>query len=112
MVEINYGYMIRAVLLFHQVDDMLTNDITRLMAMLPQEALDNETKNTVKGGVFASAQGEFNPFATGAAEGYQLGAGSGGWIVNSSGSKDKYDAQFEDLNPIDGKVRSRELCVP
>ena len=83
---------------------MLSNDITRLMAMLPQEALDNEERQQVKGGVFASAQGEFNPFATGAAEGYQLGAGSTGWIVNSSGSKDKYDAQFEDLNPIDGKV--------
>jgi GTPase SAR1 family protein len=90
--------------LIEKVDDMLTNDITRLMAMLPQEALDKEAKQTVKGGVFASAQGEFNPFATGAAEGYQLGAGATGWIVNSSGSKDKYDSQFEDLNPIDGKV--------
>jgi len=90
--------------LIEKVDEMLSLDITRLMSMLPHEALENTESQTVKGGVFASTQGEFNPFATGAAEGYKLGAGSGDWIVNASGGKERYDLQFEDLNPIDGRI--------
>jgi len=90
--------------LIEKVDEMLSLDITLLMSMLPHEALENTESQTVKGGVFASTQGEFNPFATGAAEGYKLGAGSGDWIVNASGGKERYDLQFEDLNPIDGRI--------
>jgi len=82
----------------------LTVDIARLMSMLPQEALDNSDVHSVRGGVFASADGEFNPFATGAAEGYKLGAGSSEWIVDMTGGREKYDLMFEELNPVDGRV--------
>ena len=90
--------------LIERVDSMLSNDIARLMAMLPQEAEDRNGELQVRGGVFASAQGVFNPFATGAAEGFALGAGTNQWIVAQADSRDKYQKMFEDLNPVDGKV--------
>jgi len=90
--------------LIEKVDQMLNTDIARLMAMLPQEFTDREDEQTVKGGVFASAQGDFNPFAEGAAEGFNLGAGSSAWVVESTNSKEKYDKMFLDLGPIDGKL--------
>lgn len=90
--------------LIEKVDQMLNNDIARLMAMLPQEFEDREQEQTVTGGVFASAQGNFNPFADGAAEGFNLGAGSSAWVVESTKSKEKYDTMFSDLEPVDGKV--------
>ena len=85
-----------------QVDDLLANDIARLMAMIPQESETMAEVHRVKGGVFSSGEGTFNPFATGATEGFQLGAGTSQWIVQKS--KPKYDAIFESLEPIDGKV--------
>jgi len=94
--------------LIQKVDEMLTNDITRLMTMIPHEADTQADENTVKGGVFNTAQGEFNPFAAGAAEGFNLGAGTGQWIIESEG-KEQYDKKFEDLNPIDGKL-SGAVC--
>lgn len=90
--------------LMEKVDEMLTHDITRLMAMLPQESEQKGEEQTVKGGVFASAKGEFNPFAAGAAEGFNLGAGSSEWIVETTNTKDKYDKMFLDLDPINGKI--------
>jgi len=90
--------------LIEKVDQMLNYDIARLMAMLPQEFEDKEEEQTVKGGVFNSAKGDFNPFAAGAAEGFNLGAGSSQWVVESTQSKDKYDKMFLDLDPVDGKI--------
>lgn len=90
--------------LIEKVDQMLSSDIARLMAMLPQEAEQKTDQQTVRGGVFASAKGEFNPFAAGAAEGFNLGAGSSEWVIETTNSKEKYDKMFLDLNPIDGKV--------
>ena len=90
--------------LIEKVNSMMSNDIARLMAMLPQEAEDRRDQQMVKGGVFSSAQGEYNPFATGAAEGFRLGAGTNQWAVSTGGDKQKYDRVFESLNPIDGKV--------
>ena len=90
--------------LIEKVDQMLSNDIARLMAMLPQETEAKENEQTVRGGVFGSAQGDFNPFAAGAAEGFKLGAGSSAWIVETTNTKEKYDKMFLDLNPVDGKI--------
>ena len=90
--------------LIEKVDEMLSNDIARLMQMLPQEAEDRNAEQTLRGGVFNSTVGEFNPFATGAAEGFNLGAGTDQWVVDSIGSKEKYDKRFLNLNPIDGRV--------
>lgn len=90
--------------LIEKVDQMLSGDIARLMAMLPHEAEERNNEQTVKGGVFASAQGDFNPFATGAAEGFKLGAGTSQWVVNTNGEKDKYDQRFAELDPVDGKI--------
>ncbi|XP_065655210.1 EH domain-containing protein 1 [Hydra vulgaris] len=90
--------------LIEKVDQMLSEDIARLMAMLPQEAETRGDSQVVRGGVFSSAEGELNPFATGAAEGYALGAGTSQWVVNSSGDKQKYDKLFNELNPIEGKI--------
>lgn len=90
--------------LLEKVDQMLSGDIARLMAMLPQEAEQRTEEQTVKGGVFASAKGEYNPFAAGAAEGFNLGAGSSEWVVETTRSKDKYDKMFLDLEPVDGKI--------
>jgi len=90
--------------LIEKVDQMLNHDIARLMAMLPQEFEDREDEQTVKGGVFASAKGDFNPFAAGAAEGFNLGAGSSDWVIETTSSKEKYDKMFLELGPNDGKV--------
>ena len=90
--------------LIEKVDQMLNHDIARLMAMLPQEFEDREDEQTVKGGVFASAKGDFNPFAAGAAEGFNLGAGSSDWVIETTNSNEKYDKMFLVLGPHDGKV--------
>lgn len=87
--------------LIEKVDQMLATDIARLMTMLPQEL---EAQHNVSGGVFASTAGEYNPFATGAAQGYNLGAGTSQWVVETTGTKEKYVKAFNDLNPVDGKV--------
>ena len=72
--------------LIQDIDHMLTHDIARLMEQIPNETETLSDIHRVKGGVFASGEaGTFNPFATGATEGFQLGAGDSGWVV----SKDK-----------------------
>jgi len=86
--------------LIEKVDQMLNYDIARLMAMLPQEFEDKEDEQTVKGGVFNSAKGDFNPFAAGAAEGFNLGAGSSQWVVESTQSKDKIWIQWTERSTV------------
>ena len=72
--------------LIQDIDHMLAHDIARLMEQIPSETETMAEVHRVKGGVFTSGEaGTFNPFATGATEGYQLGAGDSGWIV----AKDK-----------------------
>lgn len=90
--------------LLEKVDEMLSVDIARLMAMIPTEFEQRAEATTVRGGVFGSAGGEYNPFAAGAAEGYKLGAGTGVWVVEGTGDKQKYDKLFQELEPIEGKI--------
>ena len=72
--------------LIQDIDHMLSHDIARLMEQIPTETENMAEAHRVKGGVFTSGEaGTFNPFAAGATEGFQLGAGDSGWIV----AKDK-----------------------
>ena len=90
--------------LIEAVDHMLTNDITRLMEMIPLEKAENTENgtggNNVEGGAF-EAYNE-SPFGFGRGEGADAGKGEIEWIVNQE--RYKADEVFEKLNPVNGKV--------
>nr|XP_034954370.1 EH domain-containing protein 1 [Zootoca vivipara] len=85
--------------LLDAVDDMLANDIARLMVMVRQEESQMPTQ-VVKGGAF---EGTMNgPFGHGYGEGAGEGIDDLEWVV----SKDKptYDEIFYTLSPVNGKI--------
>ncbi|CAI5797959.1 domain-containing 1 [Podarcis lilfordi] len=85
--------------LLDAVDDMLANDIARLMVMVRQEEAQMPTQ-VVKGGAF---EGTMNgPFGHGYGEGAGEGIDDLEWVV----SKDKptYDEIFYTLSPVNGKI--------
>ncbi|XP_062821528.1 EH domain-containing protein 1 [Anolis carolinensis] len=85
--------------LLDAVDDMLANDIARLMVMVRQEESQMPTQ-AVKGGAF---EGTMNgPFGHGYGEGAGEGIDDAEWVV----SKDKptYDEIFYTLSPVNGKI--------
>ena len=86
--------------LLEAVDRMLTEEIGRLMNMVPSEEQTMAAAHKIQGGVF-TGNGE-SPFGFGRGEGVDEGRGEREWVV----SKDrfKYDEIFESLNPIDGKI--------
>lgn len=80
---------------------MLSNDISRLMKLIPSEIKDNKNGETsVKGGAFDNING--SPFGIGYGEGIDRGRGMGSWIVESR--KPEYMKIFKNLNPTNGKV--------
>lgn len=89
--------------LLEVVDKMLSDDIARLMAQIPQE---EETytidQGNVKGGAFKNIEDTVSPFGYKRGEGVDAGAGEIEWVVNKDRSK--YDAIFDTLGPVDGKV--------
>ncbi|XP_028393093.1 EH domain-containing protein 1-like [Dendronephthya gigantea] len=88
--------------LIDDVDKMLQSEVTKLMSMIPRENESN-TSIAVRGGAFTVGDSMHNPFASGAGEGIQFGAGSDDWVI--APKKDKYDRIFETLNPdSNGKV--------
>lgn len=88
--------------LVEDVDKMLQTEVTKLMSMIPKEN-DSAMSITVRGGAFTVGDSMHNPFATGAGEGIQYGAGSDDWIILSK--KPEYDRIFETLSPdMNGKV--------
>lgn len=102
--------------LLEVVDEMLANDIARLMAQIPQEeaaaiaeAGGDPSKPMkqpeVQGGAFSSEKESATPFGFGKGEGFDKGADESEWIVG----KDRYnsDEQFSDLSPVDGKLSGR-----
>lgn len=103
--------------LLESVDNMLANDITRLMAQIPKEEamvipaageeFTNGTykKDTVRGGAFDSQVEEVTPFGFRKGEGFDKGSDESEWVVTRERSK--YDDQFEELSPVDGKVAGR-----
>ncbi|KAL7978371.1 hypothetical protein Chor_014910 [Crotalus horridus] len=85
--------------LLDAVDDMLANDIARLMVMVRQEESQMPSQ-VVKGGAF---EGTMNgPFGHGYGEGAGEGIDDVEWVV----SKDKptYDEIFYTLSPVNGKI--------
>ncbi|XP_075227835.1 EH domain-containing protein 3-like [Lycorma delicatula] len=97
--------------LLEVVDKMLAEDIARLMALIPQEDEymsnnDNGTTNNenvaVQGGAFEALGDNISPFGYKRGEGIDAGHGEPEWVVNRE--RYKYDAIFESIGPVDGKV--------
>jgi hypothetical protein len=87
--------------LIETVDNMLANDISRLMEMIPHEDQNYENeKKHVEGGAF-EAYTE-SPFGFGRGEGADKGKGEHEWVVGQE--KYKYDEVFNKLNPVNGKI--------
>ena len=93
--------------LIETVDQMLAQDIARLMEMIPLEEQQNSSgengapdKGNVEGGAFEAYKE--SPFGFGRGEGADAGKGEHEWIVNQK--RDQYDEVFDKLNPVNGKV--------
>ncbi|XP_064408016.1 EH domain-containing protein 1b [Latimeria chalumnae] len=85
--------------LLDAVDDMLANDIARLMVMVRQEESQMPTQ-VVKGGAF---EGTMNgPFGHGYGEGAGEGIDEIEWVVGKD--KPTYDEIFYTLSPANGKI--------
>ena len=94
--------------LVERVDKMLSEDVPRLMSMIPQEEqayvnlhfhLANEKESP--GNTIFHNQRE-TPFAIGGAEGINVGVGEYDWIVERS--RNEYDQIFAQLSPQNGKI--------
>lgn len=86
--------------LLDTVDHMLSEDIARLMSMIPQEQNEHKEQGAVKGGAFDGM--EKSPFGFGRGEGADAGSLDCEWIVGKE--RFKTDDIFNRLNPIDGKI--------
>lgn len=86
--------------LIETVDQMLSNDIARLMQMIPNEQVHQEEGPNVKGGAFDTMNESM--FGYGRGEGADEGRGEHEWIVGQE--KYKYDESFDKLNPVNGKI--------
>ncbi|XP_012633457.1 EH domain-containing protein 1 [Microcebus murinus] len=85
--------------LLDTVDDMLANDIARLMVMVRQEESQMPSQ-AVKGGAF---DGTMNgPFGHGYGEGAGEGIDDVEWVVGKD--KPTYDEIFYTLSPVNGKI--------
>nr|KAF6269825.1 EH domain containing 1 [Pipistrellus kuhlii] len=85
--------------LLDTVDDMLANDIARLMVMVRQEESQMPSQ-VVKGGAF---DGTMNgPFGHGYGEGAGEGIDDIEWVVGKD--KPTYDEIFYTLSPVNGKI--------
>lgn len=85
--------------LLEAVEDMLANDIARLMSLVQQEEAAMPTQ-TVKGGAFEGTRN--GPFHHGYGEGAGEGIDDLEWIVTRD--KPTYDEIFFTLSPVSGKV--------
>ncbi|KAJ8309173.1 hypothetical protein KUTeg_014047 [Tegillarca granosa] len=86
--------------LIDNVDAMLSNDIAKLMQMIPHEEAMTSQEPGVKGGAFDTWNE--SPFGYGRGEGIEEGMGEAEWVVSQE--KYKYDDSFDKLNPINGKI--------
>lgn len=85
--------------LLEAVEDMLANDIARLMALVRQEEAAMPSQ-TVHGGAFEGTMS--GPFGHGYGEGASEGIDEMEWVVGRD--KPAYDELFFSLGPINGKV--------
>uniref|UniRef100_A0A8C5WLC1 EH domain-containing protein 1 n=1 Tax=Leptobrachium leishanense TaxID=445787 RepID=A0A8C5WLC1_9ANUR len=85
--------------LLDTIDDMLSNDIARLMVLVREEE-SQMTNQVVKGGAFEGTRN--GPFGHGYGEGAGEGIDDVEWVV----AKDKptYDEIFYTLSPVNGKI--------
>lgn len=87
---------------------MLSEDVPRLMTMIPQEEqaylqLKSEPSSaqpSAPSTIFTDQQE--TPFSIGGVEGINAGAGEQEWIVERS--KHEYDQTFNQLSPQNGKI--------
>ena len=95
--------------LLERVDKMLSEDVPKLMNMIPQEEhaylqLQAQTAATNSTGhmntIFNDQQA--TPFEMGGVEGINAGMGETEWIVTRS--RHEYDQLFDQLSPQNGKV--------
>uniref|UniRef100_A0A8R1HS72 Uncharacterized protein n=1 Tax=Caenorhabditis japonica TaxID=281687 RepID=A0A8R1HS72_CAEJA len=78
-------------------DDLLNNDIARLMSRIPNE---ESSDPVVTGGAFSQDLAE-TPFAPGKGKGFDIGADEEEWVVKSQ------DETFESLGPVKGLLAGR-----
>lgn len=86
--------------LLDTVERMLTHDIAEMMALIPHQNAAKEQSTNISGGVFASSSD--SPFGYHQGEGTDAGRKDVDWIVNTR--RQKYDAKYQSLGPVDGKV--------
>lgn len=86
--------------LLETVDHMLAEDIARIMAMIPQEQIQQREETNVKSGVMDGVKD--SPFGFGRGEGADAGSLDTDWIVDKE--RYKYDDIFDSLGPINGKI--------
>lgn len=87
-----------------KVDKMLSEDIAKLMSLIPHEEVQAKTEGTdqIEGGAFNAVMDQSSVFGHNRDKGVNEGIGEREWVV----SKDqyKYDDIFDGLTPIDGKI--------
>ena len=88
--------------LINAVDGMLNQDIAQLMAMIPHEELRWEEEKVLTGGAFENVEDTVSPFGYKCGEGINAGYGEPEWVVYRG--INQYDAIFESLQPINGKL--------
>jgi len=86
--------------LINNVDKFLAVDIAALMTRIPGEERKNQESSVLKGGAFDGYTD--GPFGLGKGEGADKGRDDSDWIVGRE--RYEYDAKFEALNPINGKI--------
>lgn len=87
--------------LLEAVDSMLSEDIARIMAMIPQEQTERtEETAPVQGGALNGLVN--NPFGHGRGEGADAGSLQVDWVVEKD--RFKFDNIFNQLNPVNGKI--------
>lgn len=87
--------------LLEVVDKMMSEDISQLMAQIPHEDESTVCK-PVQGGAFDEMQDSISPFGYKRGEGIDAGHGEPDWVVDRN--RHEYDALFESLGPVNGKV--------
>ncbi|XP_030755095.1 EH domain-containing protein 1-like isoform X2 [Sitophilus oryzae] len=87
--------------LLEEVDRMLSEDIAKLMAMVPHDT-SPPTMLEVKGGAFDNVEEKQTPFGYKSGEGCNAGFGEPEWIVNKE--RASYDLLFDSLVPVNGKL--------
>jgi len=84
-----------------ETDNMMENDIANAN-MIGRIRQDMQEEPAITGGAFSDVKDQTSPFGFQKCEGIDLGAGEPEWIVNRD--RVKWDAIFESLKPVRGKV--------